>query len=244
VGECNTGDGLLYPMEEGAWWRDHVVDLQSGVAVCPDKVVSVLDDADYPTSPSVNALPLLSERANDYGVRWQEITDDGSVHRLKDEWFDYSDKRTKIVYYCPYKIRIDDGPHACVGATWTETWSEQTITVESAANPDDCADPDLVDPVSCELTAALPTGCTNELVYESKDWEVVAVDEQVPVPAGTFTTLHVVADDGEQVTNWWWARGVGKIAEEAEDLREELVDYCLPDDCDAGPPADLDAGCE
>jgi hypothetical protein len=107
-----------------------------------------------------------------------------------------------------------------------------------------------VDSESC-AHGALPTGCSIEpspndgLTDKIKQWNVVSIAEPIDVPAGSFTTLHLRSNDDEDgETDWWWARGVGKIKEGASDENDGLSDYCLPAaGCDAGPPEELDAGC-
>jgi hypothetical protein len=222
---CGEGGDPYYPLAVGAWWVDRVEDTQTGSVEC--KVVSIGAEASIPLRPDVVAFPALSKTGDEEAHRWQQLLDDGSVRRHLDEWF-VGGARTKIAHYCPHKIRVDDGAHACPGAAWTETWSELTISVDGAANPDDCANLVSVDPGTCAITGDLPAGCAAEAVDGTKSWEVVAVDEQITVPAGTFTTLHVRTDDGEVINDRWWTRGVGKIAETEAETREELIDYCLP----------------
>jgi hypothetical protein len=246
---CGGGEPF-YPLEENAWWVDRVEDQTSGDISC--KIVSIGAPAEI--RPDVVAFPALSQTEDEKAYRWQELLGDGSVRRHVDEWY-VGDVRTKIRHYCPFKIRVDDGLHACPGAAWTETWRELEIDVATdAPDPNACADGITVDPGTCTVSGAPPDGCTiatapnDGLTDKQRSWEVVAVDEQVTVPAGTFTTLHLRTEDHEDgVTNWWWARGVGKIVEDGSEGRDELVDYCLPSDgCDEPPPteAELNAECE
>lgn len=61
-------------------------------------------------------------------------------------------------------------------------------------------------------------------------WTVEAVDEQVVVPAGTFSCLRVRrigAEVGQANKVYWFARGVGKVKEEGGQL-EELSAYGAP----------------
>jgi hypothetical protein len=253
VGECNTGDGLLYPLEAGAWWRFEVEEAQSGDPLCPDKLVSIGDAGPIiPERSDVIAYPARSDQPGKYGIRWQEVTADGSVRRHVDEWFNDDGSRLKIVHYCPYMTRVDDGAHACAGAAWTETWRELQVNVDDPAAGEACAGLS-VNAADCAIdTDDLPEGCSiddspNDGVTEKvKHWQVVAIDESIPVTAGTFTTLHLLSNDEEDGdSNWYWARGVGKVRETASDENDALAEYCLPaEGCDAGVPADLDAGCE
>lgn len=61
-------------------------------------------------------------------------------------------------------------------------------------------------------------------------WTVEAVDEQVTVPAGTFSCIkvhRVGADAGQADKRYWFARGVGKVKEEGGQL-EELMATSAP----------------
>jgi hypothetical protein len=246
---CGEGGAPLYPLEEGAWWRYGVQDTQSGDPECPDKLVSIGAPDYIPLRPEVWAYPALSEQPGKHAIRWQEVTPDGSVRRHVDEWFDDDGSRLKIIYYCPYQTRVDDGAHTCAGAAWSETWRELQVIVDDPAAGDACAAM-AVGSDDC-AHGAVPTGCSIEpspndgLTEKVKSWEVVAIDESITVPAGTYSTLHLRTDDTEDgETNWWWARGVGKITEQGSESQEQLDSYCLPSGgCDAGAPEDLDAGC-
>ncbi len=62
-------------------------------------------------------------------------------------------------------------------------------------------------------------------------WTVEAVDEEVTVPAGTFSCVRVHrvdSDVGEKT--YWYAEGVGKVREEGPTEDEELADYTIVTD--------------
>ncbi len=68
-------------------------------------------------------------------------------------------------------------------------------------------------------------------VKEEKDrvyvWKVVAVDEPVTTPAGTFEALKVTRERPDKPTyarTYWLVPGVGKVREEGE-RTEELIEY-------------------
>lgn len=61
-------------------------------------------------------------------------------------------------------------------------------------------------------------------------WTVEATDDEVTVPAGTFTCLRVRrmgTEVGQADKRYWFARGVGKIKEEGGQL-EELMAFEVP----------------
>jgi hypothetical protein len=67
-------------------------------------------------------------------------------------------------------------------------------------------------------------------VARSENWTVEAVEEDVTVPAGTFTCLRVRrqgSEFGQADKTFYFARGVGKV-KELGDQTEELVSYSLP----------------
>jgi hypothetical protein len=231
--EITCGEGEpFYPLEEGAWWIYRTIDNSSGETVeC--RVVGTPAPMEMPLRPGVVAFPVESARDNETGFRWQELTADGSVHRHVDEWFDLENHRTKIIHYCPYEIRVDDGDHTCAGASWTEIWRELDVVVtdpaaadacaQIAVSPDTCARPD--PPAGCEYGEPPYDGLTDL----TRSWVVVSTEEQFTVDLGTFTALHLrTQDDEDGVKDWWWARGIGKISDKDYDDAEELVYYCLP----------------
>lgn len=66
------------------------------------------------------------------------------------------------------------------------------------------------------------------------DFEIIAIDAEVTVPAGTFTCVHIRrtrADQGGSMgvqVEAWYAPGVGKVKELREDRSEVLTSYSIP----------------
>ncbi len=71
-------------------------------------------------------------------------------------------------------------------------------------------------------------------------FDIVAIDESVTVPAGTFDCIRVLRTRmdpgpamGEEVT-FWYAAGVGKVKEERVDRSEELSAFDIPGGMSSG----------
>jgi hypothetical protein len=206
-----------------------------------DKVVYCCAEQELSLRPGVVGFPLLSRTEDGCGYRWQEQTDTG-VRRHYDEWTGTDGTRTKIDFYCPYRIRVPDGDLLSdveENGPWKETYLEAEMTVdpEGTATWDECLAAKL-DPETCTVDS-LPDGCLLSEPAESwHEWTVVALDEKVTVETGTFTTLHISnVDDQGETASFWWARGRGKVKEESSPVEtEELVDYCLPEGSTESPP--------
>lgn len=101
-------------------------------------------------------------------------------------------------YYEPEKLRVDETPeHTRAAAIWVEEYVETLLRPGMEA-----------------LTTAY-----REL------WRVENDDETVTVPAGTFTAVVHFSKEGSTASkHYWYARGVGKVKEEGQQL-EELVSY-------------------
>jgi hypothetical protein len=133
---CQGGEGLLYPLEPGAWWRHDVVepsDNHDSDHLC--KLVRIGAKQQIPWRRDVDAYPALSldytrpvkdtadtgnkevKGAFDFQRRWQDIVD-CSVRRQVDETFEGTDTDSplkEVKFYCPYHDRVRDCPGACDG---------------------------------------------------------------------------------------------------------------------------------
>ncbi len=73
----------------------------------------------------------------------------------------------------------------------------------------------------------LTDGSPDTVKEKTYAWRVVAVDEEVTVPAGTFKAIKIVRarTDADKVEKaYWLVPGIGKIKESGE-RDEELVEY-------------------
>lgn len=122
-------------------------------------------------------------------LRFRELTYDPQSGMLQDE-----------VYCSPPKLHIDGSPaHTADGASWTEKYTESTLTV------------------------GMPV--TSHAVSET--WTVISADETLKVPAGTFDhVVHLQKVGAASTKDYWYARGVGKLKETGTQT-EELEAYSL-----------------
>jgi hypothetical protein len=147
-----------------------------------------------------SANRVTTTKPNGMTISWQEDTGE-SVVRHREQ--DQAGSTQTDEVYNPSKLRMDDSAaHTTAGATWSVAYDE-VVTIG--------ADP----PVT---------------VSKTEDWDVVAVDTPITVPAGTFCTIHVhrisrVGDVVGSEKNYWFTRGIGKIKEEGDSQIEELVQY-------------------
>jgi hypothetical protein len=104
--------------------------------------------------------------------------------------------------YNPGKLRMDDSAaHTVAGAQWDLAY-EEVIT----------------------------DGTGTTTVAKTENWNVVAVDTMITVPAGTFCTIQVHRTSRVGTTvgsekTYWFTRGIGKIKEEGDSQIEELVQF-------------------
>jgi hypothetical protein len=141
--------------------------------------------------------------SNDHTESWQAPDDQNPerIVRFRELTYDPASGMLQDEVYCdPPKLHVDGSPaHTLKGATWKEQYLESTLTV------------------------GMPV--TSHSVSET--WSVVADDETLKVPAGTF--LHVVhfrKVGAASTKDYWYARGVGKLKETGTQT-EELSAYSL-----------------
>ena len=254
LGECHFPDdeGLLYPLQDGAWWRMQVTTQQSNSIGCPDKLVSVGPRLPIPLRDTVEAYQVYSRRGDEWAIRWQEVLEDGSVVRHIDEWYRLPFKenptaadRNSITYYCPAKERAMDGRKACECGDWESVRWELMIELNTTNREDwTICEAIVVDQASCIPLGEVPGVCDTgrEQVYEVFVVEAVAAPVPLPVLAtnhrettkGVLPALQVYSyEEREDGPLDWdvfsWYRGLGKIAKDDGEDWDELVDFCLPD---------------
>jgi hypothetical protein len=200
--ECATALSERYlPLTVGASWTFDVTDLRTPgtPAVQKANTVEAYENVGDRKDGTM-AFRIRTEKTNGATVSWQEDRCT-SIVRHREKSFDSAEVLESDQFYMPSKLRVSEDPaHLVAGASWGVTYDE----VE-------------VDPVSGEAT-----------VSKSETWSVVAVGEQVTVPAGTFTAVQFrKVTSGEADKRFWFAAGVGKIKEEGEQ-REELRAFELP----------------
>lgn len=145
----------------------------------------------------ISAYKLTTTKPGGTTDSWQEDT--GTEVRRHAE-NDNAGTNTTQEHYDPYRIRVDETPgHTTAGATWMSTYTE-VVSV-----------------------GGMPATTTPK----TETWSVVAVDEKIDVPAGTFCTLHlhrtsVAGGMPGSTKDYWFAREVGKVKESGDGQTEEL----------------------
>jgi hypothetical protein len=145
------------------------------------------------------AFAVVTEKngGTDRTESWQAEVD-GLIVRYRERSFHASTGELELEeHWDPFKLRLDGtAAHVLPSATWIEEYSE----------------------------TKLPVGMSPITTTSSDSWRVVAVDEPVQVPAGTFDALVVEKTGGTSTKLYWFVRGIGKVKETGTQV-EELVSY-------------------
>jgi len=145
------------------------------------------------------AFAVVTMKANgaDKTESWQAEVD-GKIVRYRERSFVNASGPLQLEeHWEPFKLRLDGtADHVVPNATWLEEYTE----------------------------TKLPVGLTPSTAPASDTWRVVAVDEQVQVPAGTFDALVVEKARATSTKRYWFVRGVGKVKETGTQV-EELVSF-------------------
>jgi hypothetical protein len=191
----------LLPWASGNSWTYQVTE----AGVTTTKVTTIGDQEPVGGSgpnSEVLALKVVTTKQTgvDETVSWQALDGDRVVRYREQSFSASTDELELEEHWDPYKLHVDWSPeHTVPDATWLLEYEE----------------------------TKLPVGAT--VVTESRHdrWVVMAVGEEVVVPAGTFTDTVVLQKLGASTTKtYWYARGVGKLKETGGQT-EELVDYEL-----------------
>ena len=192
----------LLPLQSGNRWTFRVTD----GAVVTTKTQTIGDlELVGGSGPNADAMAyrVTTEKGDgaDETVSWQAAVDDKIV-RYREQAFTADGALDLEEHWDPYKLRLDmTEQRLATGASYVERYDE---TKERSAGP---------------VT-------TSE---ESDEWRVIAREERVEVPAGSFRALVLekVSVNGS-VKRYWFVRGVGKVKETGTQS-EELLDYELAD---------------
>jgi hypothetical protein len=204
AGSQNMDGGLLgkryLPLSVGATWTYLVTDPTSG-STTKTQAVQALEDVGGEKA-GVMAFRVRTEKSKGVTVSWQEDLGDRVV-RHREQAFDSTDALKIEEVYVPSKLRLDEtAVHLAMSAQWMEEYTEKVNDAQTGAS-------------------------TN---VKTEQWAVVATDEMVTVPAGTFRCLHVSrAGDmlGQSQKDYYFARGVGKVKEVGSQT-EELMSHSVP----------------
>jgi hypothetical protein len=136
-------------------------------------------------------------------LTWYQATDT-LVMRHHEQALDAGGVLKSESWFTPYRLRVDETTEHCTdGATWTATFTENHSSRSKPAKQ----------------------------TTKTEAWQVMAAEEPVTVPAGTFKALRVSRTDQSDgsVKTFWFVRGVGKIKEtNVTGHIEELSRYTIP----------------
>lgn len=193
-------DGDYLPWAEGNTWTYRVTDTATGMSSEKATTVDALEavGGSGPNS-AVMANHVITTKMDgtDKTESWQAVVGE-QVLRYREQAFSASTGMlSSETHWDPPKLRLDESAaHTMAGATWSEQYDE----------------------------TVLPVGMAPATTSEQDQWTVVATDQMVTVPAGTFSTLVLTKFGGSQTKTYYYARGVGKVKEEGT-ITEELVSY-------------------
>lgn len=207
-GEANGGQPVepllpLLPWQVGNSWTYHIVEdgvvTEKTTTVGPEEPVGGVG----PAAERLANLVVTDESNGEHTESWQ-----GPVDLLRERIVRYRERDYEPMtfalatesHYDPYKLHVDGTRERTLeGATWLE--EHVNVTMELGVPPREDRAQDR--------------------------WTVLADDEELTVPAGTFTNVvHLVRQGSIRDKHYWYARGVGKLREEGNQV-EELVGYHL-----------------
>jgi hypothetical protein len=126
------------------------------------------------------------------------------VMRHREQALDTAGVMKSESWFSPYRLRLDETTeHTAAGATWNATFTENHTSRSKPAKQ----------------------------TTKTETWTVMAAEESVTVPAGTFNALRVSRTDQSDgsIKTFWFVRGIGKVKETtATGHTEELSRYNIP----------------
>ncbi|MET0385277.1 MAG: hypothetical protein ABW321_04925 [Polyangiales bacterium] len=192
-------EGSLFPLKTGNTWSFRTT---KGTEV-GNKTQTVGDlEPVGGTGPLSATMAYKMLTAKDDGMdkteSWQAEVD-GKIVRYRELAYASGGGSVDLEeHWEPYKLRVD-GNQLTVDSTYTEQYRETKLLAGAAPATTDSSD----------------------------TWKVVAVDEMVTVPAGTFTAVVIEKVGGTSTKRYWFARGVGKVKEQSGAQLEELTSFTL-----------------
>jgi hypothetical protein len=194
----------LLPMAIGATWTFRVTDAETGAESMKTRTIEAKEDIGD-RKAGIEGWRMKVENANGWSLSWHEdLGLDVGVVRHRETSYDLDGTLERDEFYEAHKLRVDETPaHRITGATWTEEYTQTKIKP---------GEPEVSSP-------------------EVRNWYVIAAEESVTVPAGTFTAIrvHRTSPGAETDKTYWFVEGIGTVKEidaGAEEL--ELVSWDVP----------------
>lgn len=189
--------GALLPWKAGNRWTYRVT--EDGEVSEKETTVGELEPVGG-TGPNRDVLAnkvVTRKGSSDKTVSWQAVSGARLVRYREQSFQENTDTVETEEYWEPSKLHVDEAPeHVVVGASWLESYEE---TQQDAGEQP-----------------------STETVREQ--WTVIADDEVVTVPAGTFRALVLRKSGTSKTKTYWFVRGIGKVKETGGQT-EELVSY-------------------
>lgn len=202
-GSGGGSGGALLPLAVGNSWTFQVTDSGTGAQGQKTQTVEAFEDVGGSLAGTMAYRLHTVKPGGAYTLSWQDDTG-STVIRLRDQEFAAGGAQKNETVFDPDKLRVDESPaHTASGAQFSLTYTEHTT----------------------DLTA----GGAQTDVSKTEDWAVVAVDESLTTPAGTFSCLHLHRTDSATGSDkeYWFAAGVGKVKEGGLGQTEILTDYSV-----------------
>lgn len=203
---CGGGDApntppadSYLPLAIGASWTYQITDPVAMTVTQKTTSVEAFEDVGG-TKAGTTAFRVRTDKAGGgYTLSWQAYSG-ALMERHREQTYSATTGLMKAEdNYEPYKLVVDESPaHLAVGATYDDVYTDVHFKVSTG------------------LSTSTPT---------TERWTVVAIDEAVTVPAGTFTCLHLrrVEPSTGSTKDYWFASGVGKIRELGASGRVEAL---------------------
>lgn len=146
-------------------------------------------------------------------VRYREVSVGASSGALKKE-----------EYYDPHRVRLDaTAENSTAGKTFVQLYKHYTVDTPNVPADAGTAGAD-------GGTSAGDGGLVTTQEDGADSWSVVAVDEEITVPYGTFKALVVerVVPSAQSDKKFWFVRGIGKVKETGVQDQTEVLSEFVP----------------
>ncbi|HET8932788.1 MAG TPA: hypothetical protein VFN67_05075 [Polyangiales bacterium] len=194
-----TSDGSLFPLKIGnAWTFRTTKGAEVGTKIQTVGALEMVGGRGPMSAAMAYRMVTTKDDGMDKTESWQAELE-GRIVRYREKSYAAANGELEIEeHWEPYKLRVD-GTQLTPGATYTEEYKETKL-----------------------VAGAVPATATS-----TDTWRVVAVEEMVTVPAGTFSAVVIEKVGGTSTKRYWFARGVGKVKEQSGTQVEELTEYKL-----------------
>ncbi len=187
----------LLPWREGNRWTYRVTDETGAESIKTTTVGGLEPVGGVGPNAALMAYKVVTKKGpKDETVSWQAVLGDRVIRYREQSFHAATGLLEQEEHWAPHKLHVDSSAaHTRKGASWLESYSETKLAVGGQ-------------PASSQ---------------PQDRWTVLADDESVTVPAGTFRAV-VLQKTGGSEKKYWYVRGVGKVME-VGNKTETLVSY-------------------